>query len=73
MKTIFKIISDTQILAKEETEKQTIFKSLMSVVQYRKPEPGETNEILNILLNFIKINQVNIFEMSYSEGSNYKK
>ena len=66
VKTIFKIITDTQILAKEKTEKQTIFESLMKVVQDRKPEPGETNEILNILLHFIQINQLNIFEMSYS-------
>jgi len=38
----------------------------MKAVFDRKPEPGETNEILNILLHFTQINQVNIFEMSYS-------
>ena len=43
----------------------------MYAVHNRKPEPGETNEILNILLHFIKINQLNIFEMS--DRSNEKK
>jgi len=35
----------------------------MEELSDRKPEPGETNEIIDILLDFIQNSQVNIFEL----------